>query len=81
VFHRLPQNVVNARLISGALLLQPGDDIRIKAQSKPLLGLFLGRAAASSLPAFVELGKDILEGFSSNAISLFSVHTLNNRRQ
>jgi hypothetical protein len=34
VFHRLPQNGVNAGLISGALLLQPGDDISVKAQSE-----------------------------------------------
>src|SRR5437588_11265474 len=62
-FHRLPQNAVNTCLISGALLLQPRDDISVKAQSEPLLGLFLWRATASSLPAFVEVGENVLEGF------------------
>ena len=61
--HRLPQNAVNARLISGALLLQPSDYISVKAQSETLLGLFLGWPTASSLPAFVKVGKNVLKGF------------------
>ena len=48
VFHGLAQNGVDAGLISGALLSQPGDDIGVKAQGKAFLGLVFGWAAAAA---------------------------------